>query len=68
MSRDEGCTRPETIGLCATCRHLREQASRRGSVFYRCARADEDEGFLRYPPLPVLRCHGYEEAAPARRK
>ena len=60
MSRDEGRTLLETIGLCATCRHRREQASRRGSVFYRCARADEDEAFVRYPPLPVLRCRGHE--------
>lgn len=48
------------IGLCGSCLHLREQASRRGSVFYRCARADEDERFARYPALPVRRCPGHE--------
>lgn len=48
------------LGLCADCRHRREQASRRGSVFQRCARADEDDRFPRYPPLPVRRCPGHE--------
>lgn len=56
---DAGRTGP-AIGLCGRCRHLREQASRRGSVFYRCARADEDERYPRYPALPVLRCPGHE--------
>ena len=54
----------DALGLCARCRHVRAQGTRRGSVFYRCARADEDERFLRYPPLPVLRCPGFETEAP----
>lgn len=37
-----------------------EQTTRRGAIFLRCARADEDQSFLRYPPLPVLRCPGHE--------
>lgn len=44
-------------GLCRTCEHLRLASAR--SVFVRCGLADTDPGFLRYPPLPVLRCAGY---------
>lgn len=46
-------------GLCATCVHLQLVGSKR-SVFVRCGRSDEDDRFLRYPPLPVFRCAGYE--------
>ena len=52
-------------GLCADCRHARRIANRRGSVFLLCDRAATDPRFQRYPPLPVLRCPGYEpEATP----
>ena len=47
-------------GLCATCRWTRTVTTRRGSVFYRCLRADDDPSFVRYPPLPVLTCPGHE--------
>ena len=47
-------------GLCRTCEHVRLLASAR-SVFLRCGLADTDPGFLRYPPLPVLRCAGYRQ-------
>lgn len=43
--------------------------NRRGSVFYRCGRADldpPDPRFPRYPALPVLTCPGYEREAPRR--
>ena len=50
----------EEIGLCARCRFLRTQTTRRGALFFRCARADEDGSFVRYPPLPVLECVGHE--------
>jgi hypothetical protein len=53
------------VGLCATCRHVRRAGNRRGSVFYRCARAESDPRFPRYPRLPVLRCIGYERDAAA---
>ncbi len=53
-------------GLCATCQWMRTVTNRRGSVFYRCALADTDPRFVRYPPLPVLECSGYEKEAPAR--
>ena len=48
------------IGLCATCVWVQIVENKRGSVFYRCKRADGDPNFVRYPPLPVLSCPGYE--------
>lgn len=51
----------DEIGLCLTCRWTRPVSNRSGSTFYRCARAETDPRFVRYPPLPVLRCRGYEE-------
>ena len=50
----------EGLGLCTSCLHIRIQSTRRGARFYRCARADEDERFARYPPIPVRRCRGHE--------
>jgi hypothetical protein len=50
------------VGLCAACRHARVQRTARGSEFWRCARAETDARFARYPPLPVVSCAGYEEA------
>jgi len=52
-------------GLCATCRWVRIAKNRRGSVFYRCLRADTDPRFVKYPPLPVLSCPGYDGRDPA---
>ena len=51
-------------GLCGTCRHRRVTGNRRGSRFTLCELSKEDARFPRYPPLPVLRCRGYEEAGP----
>lgn len=51
---------PHTTGLCASCRYVRPQPNDRGSVFWRCARAETDRRYPKYPPLPVLRCPGYE--------
>lgn len=45
-------------GLCETCRHARVLASR-SSVFLRCALAEVDPDFPRYPRLPVLACRGW---------
>jgi uncharacterized protein YciI len=50
------------VGLCFTCRWKRPTTNRRGSTFFRCTRADTDARFVRYPPLPVHACVGYEEA------
>ncbi len=47
-------------GLCGTCRWARSATNRRGSVFFRCLRAETDPRFVRYPPLPVQSCMGYE--------
>jgi hypothetical protein len=49
------------VGLCAGCLHHREVANRRGSTFHLCERWATDPRYAKYPPLPVLRCEGYEE-------
>jgi len=49
------------VGLCFTCHWMRIVTSGRGSTFYRCARAEVDPRFVRYPQLPKLACAGYEE-------
>ncbi|MFL6201003.1 MAG: hypothetical protein ACJ76J_17675 [Thermoanaerobaculia bacterium] len=54
---------PAPPGLCATCEHLRLMASSR-SVFVRCALAETDPRFLRYPPLPVVACSGHQPTRP----
>ena len=51
------------VGLCADCRHARTQETARGSVFWRCLRAEDDPRFRRYPALPVRVCAGHERAA-----
>lgn len=53
-------TESDAVGLCLGCRWVHVVSSRRGSTFYRCGRADTDPTFPRYPPLPVLKCRGYE--------
>ena len=53
-------------GLCATCIHMREVQSDRGSTFYRCALSDSDPRFPKYPRLPVLRCDGYQQVVSSR--
>jgi len=50
------------VGLCFTCRWMRPAGNQRGSIFFRCTRADTDARFVRYPALPVRTCSGYEEA------
>lgn len=47
-------------GLCGTCRHHRVTGNRRGSKFYMCERSRNDPCYPKYPPLPVVRCEGYE--------
>src|SRR5260370_5220601 len=53
---------PDAVGQCFTCRWMRSTATGRGSTFFRCARAETDPRFVRYPALPVRDCPGYEEA------
>lgn len=57
---------PGGVGLCAACRHRRVVVTSRGSRFHLCERSREDPGFPRYPPLPVLRCRGFEPIEEAR--
>lgn len=52
---------PVSAGLCATCEHLRVQASKT-SVFVRCGLAETESRFPKYPPLPVRVCEGYRPA------
>jgi hypothetical protein len=61
---DDGRRVTDDVGLCGTCRWVRIVTNRRASTFFRCARAETDARFPRYPPLPVLRCVGYEERHP----
>jgi hypothetical protein len=49
----------QRVGLCASCLHATVQKSAKGQTFWRCRLADEDERFLRYPPLPVSACSGF---------
>lgn len=49
-------------GLCATCRHAHVVQTER-SRFWLCGRhKTEPDRFRKYPPLPVLRCAGHEQA------
>ena len=56
----EGEAGRRSAGLCATCRHAHTQPNAKGSLFWRCGRADDDPGYRRYPPLPVQACPGHE--------
>lgn len=49
-------------GLCASCAWARRVVSSRESTFWRCARAETDPRFPKYPRLPVLACAGYEKS------
>lgn len=50
------------VGLCSVCAFARVQRSAKGSVFWRCLRAQSDPSFRSYPPLPVERCPGFARA------
>ena len=45
--------------LCRTCRHCRDVVSARGSRFFLCRLSQHDSRYPKYPPQPVVRCHGY---------
>ena len=51
---------PARVGLCLTCIHSRKVTSGKGSTFRLCELSKTDPRFPKYPPLPVLRCAGYE--------
>jgi hypothetical protein len=48
------------VGLCASCVYAQQVKSSRDSEFWLCRRAASDPRYPRYPPLPVIRCAGYE--------
>ena len=60
MKPQDASAEERRVGLCRTCRHHRRVEARKGSVFYLCRRSVEDPEYPKYPPLPVLRCLGYE--------
>lgn len=47
-------------GLCDRCAHHRIIRSGRGSAFLMCGRAKDDRRYMKYPPLPVFRCEGFD--------
>jgi hypothetical protein len=51
-------------GLCGICRHVARNDTRRGTVYFRCARAQWDERLVKYPRLPVVACVGFEPVEP----
>jgi hypothetical protein len=55
------------VGLCVGCRHARRLVSAKGSVFYRCGRAQHDPRYADYPPLPVRACPGFASGPDAGR-
>jgi hypothetical protein len=63
-SGTRGADAERLVGLCARCRHARTQTTRRGSTFWRGLRAETDPRFVRYPPLPVRVCPGFETSEP----
>jgi propionyl-CoA synthetase len=52
-------------GLCGSCRYAHLNETRRGPVYLRCTRASWDERLVKYPPLPVLSCVGFDQASAA---
>jgi len=54
------------IGLCARCHFCQPAGNVRGSVFYRCRRAESDPTYTRYPRLPVTQCPGFAATCVAR--
>lgn len=57
---DASSTLDPSIGLCSACRFVVRQDTKRGAVFYRCGRADDDPAYRKYPPIPVGDCPGFE--------
>ncbi|HYF27851.1 MAG TPA: hypothetical protein VD931_19060 [Baekduia sp.] len=51
------------FGLCDHCVHQFLVHTTRGSTFSRCDLHKVDPRFRKYPPVPVLRCPGFERRA-----
>lgn len=47
-------------GLCRLCAHSQVVPSSRDATFWLCGLSFTDPRFLRYPPVPVIACTGYE--------
>ncbi|MEX2015338.1 MAG: hypothetical protein WD873_01790 [Candidatus Hydrogenedentales bacterium] len=48
------------VGLCSVCVHAQRVPHPRGGVgYWRCAMAEIDPRFLKYPGLPVRACDGF---------
>ena len=61
MGRELSYQEDPSVGLCASCTHMRRVVSDRGSVFYLCELSKIDPRFEKYPRLPVLICIGYKK-------
>ena len=51
--------------LCETCRHVKPIVTPKGSRFQLCQLSRSDARYPKYPPQPVMRCAGYEDAGDA---
>jgi hypothetical protein len=51
-------------GLCRDCRNARIITGRQGSRFYLCRLAATNPRFVKYPPIPVTWCTGYDPLHP----
>ena len=50
------------VGLCSVCVNARRIPHPRGGPgYWRCALAEVDPRFPKYPPLPVRACDGFEQ-------
>ncbi|MEK7857518.1 MAG: cysteine-rich CWC family protein [Elusimicrobiota bacterium] len=67
---DAGCLCPSCLkaeiesiiaaaGLCASCRKSKRLTTKTGSAIYRCALAETDPKFTKFPRLPMADCPGY---------
>ena len=50
----------QKAGLCDSCAHQKVIRTGRGSEFSMCLLHKTDPRFRKYPPIPVLRCSGYQ--------
>jgi len=60
--------RDPAVGLCSDCQHCRlikNDRKTERSTFYMCLRSLTQPEYRKYPPLPVHRCPGYEQAGPS---
>ena len=58
------CGMDPNVGLCSVCVNVRPVENMNGSVFYLCELALVDRRFRKYPPLPVIKCEGFEPCVP----